>query len=157
MIALANEFFGAHHDPEQIIVDDKTMERLKQIHPATLSEESDNNGPIAWLLVIPTTHTLMEKFLSKEISERQLLDSTASHTSYDALYLCSALVLPEYRRMGLAKRLAARTIHAIQKDHPIKELFYWAFSEEGRKLAEAIAGEVRLPVYSAQTHETRKS
>jgi hypothetical protein len=147
MIALADEFFQAKSDPDQIVVDEETMERLRKIHPSTMSEENDENGPIAWVLVIPTTHQVMEKFVKKEISERNLLEVTVPHTNYDAVYLCSALVLPEHRRTGLAKRIAARAIGAIQKDHPIKELFYWAFSEEGKRLAESVAGELRLPVY----------
>ena len=150
MIALADEFFKAKNDPDQIVVDEEIMERLRRIHPATLSEETDQDGPIAWMLVIPTTHQVMEQFIRKEISERKLLEMTSLHTSYDALYLCSALVLPEYRGRGLAKRLAAHAIRAIQNDHPIRELFYWAFSDEGMRLATSIAGELRLPVYQRE-------
>jgi GNAT superfamily N-acetyltransferase len=150
MIALADEFFEAKNDPDQIVVDEEVMERLRKIHPATLSEETDENGPIAWMLVIPTVHQVMEQFIRKEISERELLEVTAPTSSYDALYLCSALVLPEHRGKGLAKRLAACAIRAIMNDHPIKGLFYWAFSDEGMRLAESIAGEFRLPLYQRE-------
>jgi GNAT superfamily N-acetyltransferase len=147
MILLADEFFRAKHDPDQIVVDEELMERLRRIHPATLSEEADENGPIAWVLVIPATHQVMESFIRKEIGERKLLELPASPPVYDALYLCSALVLPEQRGKGLAKRLASGAIRAIQHDHPIRELFYWAFSEGGARLAGSLARDFRLPLY----------
>jgi ribosomal protein S18 acetylase RimI-like enzyme len=99
------------------------------------------------MLVIPTTHQLMEQFIGKKISERQMFELTTPQTKFNALYLCSALVLPEYRGRGLAKKLAVRAIRAIRNDHPIEELFYWAFSEEGRRLAESLSREFRLPLY----------
>lgn len=147
MIALADEFFEAKSDPDQIVVDEEVLDRLRALHPATIGEETTGDGPVAWMLVVPATHEVMEKFVKKEISERRLLETADAHARWEALYLCSALVLPEYRRRGLAKRLAARAVRAIRNDHPIKELFYWAFSDEGMKLAASIARESRLPLY----------
>ncbi len=146
MIKLAEEFFDVKNDPEQISVGEETARRLAEIHPATMTEERTDDGPIAWMLLIPTTHEVMERFLGNEITERQLLDQTLPGATYDALYLCSALVLPEYRGKGIARRLALRAVRAIQHDHPIKELFYWEFSNEGRSLAEKVAKEVGLPL-----------
>jgi GNAT superfamily N-acetyltransferase len=146
MIALADEFFDAKNDPDQILVTEEVMARLRSIHPATIGEIAEEEGPVAWMLVIPTTHEVMERFIRKEISERQLLDLNAPHALYDALYLCSALVLPERRGRGLARGLATEAIRAIQRDHPIRELFYWGFSEEGDRLAESVARESGLPL-----------
>jgi GNAT superfamily N-acetyltransferase len=146
MIKLADEFFEAKNDPDQISVTSDNVQRLKEIHPGTMTEETDERGPIAWILVIPTVRQLMDEFVSKRISERELLDRTPLHTRYDSLYLCSALVLPEYRRKGMAKRLLTRAIEAIQKDHPVKHLFYWAFSLEGEKLASSVSRELGLPL-----------
>jgi hypothetical protein len=147
MIALADEFFDVKNDPEQIAVDERVREQLLAIHPATLGEVSDGNGPIAWMLVIPTTHQIMQRFLSKEIGERKLLDETPVPSRYDAVYLCSALVLPEHRGKGIAKSLAVRAVRAIMNDHPVGELFYWAFSNEGKRLAESIARQAYLPLH----------
>jgi GNAT superfamily N-acetyltransferase len=147
MLQLAEEFFGTRNDPTQISVNEDVIAKLRQIHPATLSEEKDENGPIAWMLVIPTTHQLMEQFIAREINEQELLDRTIPGGTYDALYLCSALVLPEHRGKGLAKHLVSSAITAIRKDHPIHWCFYWALSAEGEKLATAAAGEFGLPLY----------
>ena len=152
MMALADEFFEAKGDPDQILVDGSVLERLRSIHPATLGEVSDESGPIAWMLLIPTTHQMMEQFIRAEIGERQLLDLNAPGTLFDAIYLCSALVLPEHRGKGLARQLAADAIRAIQKDHPIRELYVWAFSDEGMKLADSLARGFRLPLYRRRDH-----
>ena len=148
MIALADEFFDVKNDPDQIAVTEEVISRLRRIHPATMGEVGEEGGPVAWMLVIPTTHALMEQFIRKEISERQLLDLTPLHARYEALYLCSALVLPEHRGKGLAKGLAIGAIRAIQRDHHIRELFYWGFSREGARLAESIAREAGLPLFN---------
>jgi GNAT superfamily N-acetyltransferase len=151
MIRLAEEFFDMKNDPDQLTVDGETIARLREIHPDTMSEESDENGPIAWMLVIPTTHALMEEFTRGAINERELLERTPPGGTYDALYLCSALVLPEQRGKGLARRLASRAIMSIRRDHPIRSLFYWGFSGGGDALAASLARECGLPVRRRNT------
>ena len=147
MIRLADEVFGMKQDPTQISVNTKVIAQLRKIHPNTMTEKSTKNGPIAWILVFPTTKDLMKQFITKKIHEQELLKRTSLRSEYDAVYLCSALVLPEYRRKGLAKRLMCKAIKSIQKQHPIKFLFYWAFSVEGKKLAVSVAKGCNLPLY----------
>jgi predicted GNAT family acetyltransferase len=148
MIKLAEEFFKTKNDPDQISINKRSMARLGRIHPSTMTERKNKKGPIAWMLVIPTTHNLMNKFVAKEITEQQLLYKTPLRTTYDALYLCSALVLPEQRGKGFAKRLAMKTVKSIKRQHRIKYLFYWAFSVEGKRLAKSIAKACDLPLYA---------
>jgi GNAT superfamily N-acetyltransferase len=147
MIQLAEEFFATKNDPSQISINSKVMLRLKHIHPDTITEKCTSKGPIAWILLIPTTHKLMEQFITKKINERELYHKIPLHAKYDSLYVCSALVLPEFRGKGLAKKLMTKAIKSIQKDHPIHYLFYWAFSTEGKKLAASVARELSLPLY----------
>jgi GNAT superfamily N-acetyltransferase len=147
MIHLAEEFFAVKTDPEQLAMTPEIMERLRRIHSRTLNEAADDNGPIAWVTVIPTTRDVMDKFLSSSISEQALLDETPVGISYDAVYLCSALVLPEHRGKGLAKRLTIEAVQAIRSEHPISALFYWRFSNEGERLASVVAQACQLPLY----------
>jgi GNAT superfamily N-acetyltransferase len=147
MIQLAEDVFAVKTDPDQLDVDHAVMEKLQKLHPATLSEYDDGNGPVAWILLIPTTLELMNRFLEHEISEKELFELTQPDTVYDALYLCSALVLEEYRRKGIAKQLTINAIECIHKDHPLKALFVWAFSREGDLSADAIARLTSLPLY----------
>ena len=146
MIELADACFGNFQDPSQISVDDGVRERLHRLHPRSMAEERNEDGPIAWTLVIPTTQALMEAFLDGSITEKGLLDATPEQIPYEAVYLCSALVLPEHRRQGIADRLICGSLGAIQAGNPIQTLFYWAFSAEGTRLAEAVARTLGLPL-----------
>ena len=147
MIKLAEDFFETKNDPTQISVTEGVLKRLEAIHPATRSEKRDDHGPIAWVLIIPTSRDVMMRFIAKEINEQQLLDETHPGDSYEAIYLCSALVLPEFRGKGLARKLVAEAISSIRKQHPIRSVFFWSFSKEGERLAAAVAHEAGLPLF----------
>ncbi|MFA5972355.1 MAG: GNAT family N-acetyltransferase [Lentimicrobiaceae bacterium] len=147
MIQLADEVFATKSDPNQLDVNETIIERLLQIHPSTVSEYDDGNGPAAWVLLIPTTLELMKRFLEHSISEKELFDLTPMDVPYEALYLCSAMVLEEFRRKGIAKRLALNAVEHIRKDHPLKALFVWTFSKEGDLGAETLARITSLPLY----------
>jgi hypothetical protein len=150
MMALVTEFFDARNDPDQISVTPDEQKKLHDIHPATLSELANEDGPIVWILLVPTTNDIMQQFLSEAISEKQLLQETPTGASYDAIYLCSASVLPELQRKGLAKQVSLEAIAAIRKDHPIKSLFYWPFSGAGKALARSLARETGMELRERQ-------
>ena len=147
LIQLADEVFSVKSDPSQLNVNQGVRKRLLKIHPSTLSEYNEGNGPAAWLLLIPTTIELMNKFLLQQISEKELFEQTPLNTTYEAIYLCSALVLEEYRRKGITQKLALSAIESIRKTHPLKAAFVWAFSPEGDLAAETIARLAELPLY----------
>jgi hypothetical protein len=147
MIELSDEVFSSRTDPDQLNVNATVMEHLALIHPDTISEYDEGNGPVCWILCIPTTLHLMHQFINKEISERALYELTPLNTNYEAIYMCSALLLEEFRGKGFAQNLAVKAIESIQKDHSIKALFFWAFSKEGEKLAEKLSRLMDLPLY----------
>jgi GNAT superfamily N-acetyltransferase len=146
MMQVVADVFDTRNDPDQLDVNEAVIERLKKIHPATLSESSDENGPTAWILLIPTTKTLMDQFVREEITERQLFENTLPGDEYDAIYLCSATVLPEYRGKGLAKQLTIDAVNSIRNDHRIQALFVWAFTNEGEMMARSLAALSGLPL-----------
>lgn len=148
MIQLADEVFATKSDPNQLDINEEVLDHLRKIHPATVSEYDDGHGPVAWILLIPTTVELMNQFIKGIISEKVLYELTPLGTEYEAVYLCSAMVLEEYRRKGIAKQLTLAALEAIRKDHPIKSLFVWTFSKEGLLGAEALARLTSLPLQS---------
>lgn len=147
LVQLADEVFAYKNDPQQLDVDPAVLERLREIHPATLAERMEDNGPVAWVLVIPTTLELMNRFLKSEISEKELFDLTPTHSTYEALYLCSALVLKEHQKKGIGKDLTFQAVEKIRKDHPLRALFVWVFTKEGEALSQTIARLTSLPLY----------
>jgi ribosomal protein S18 acetylase RimI-like enzyme len=146
MIHLAEEFFDVKNNPEQIAVDEQVMGKLQALDPSSLAQEANEDGPIAWVLVIPTTEKVMREFLEGKISERKLLEETTPGQTFDAVYLCSALVLPEFRKKGVAKSLTLQSIREIRTRHPIRWLYLWPFSKEGARVAEEVAAEAKLPL-----------
>jgi len=150
MIELADAVFGARNDPSQISVNQEVIDLLRKLHPSSLSEETTVDGPIAWMLVFPTLRELMEAFLQKRLTENALLERTPLGAKYSSVYLCSALVLPEYRQRGIALRLVTSAVAAISRSHPIDSLFYWPFSHEGEALAKRASEILGLPLYKRQ-------
>lgn len=148
MLALIDEVFATRSDPDQLQVDETVIEKLQTIHPATLGEYNEGDGPCVWVLVIPTTKEVMNDFLAGRITEQQLLDRTEPGQPFEALYLCSATVLPEYRRRGLALKLCIDAVNAIQLKYPMQYLYTWPFTPEGRALAEHVAKKTGLTLFS---------
>jgi predicted GNAT family acetyltransferase len=150
MIQLSDEVFSSRTDPDQLNVNEDVMDHLQRIHPDTISEFDDGNGPVCWILCIPTTLDLMTQFIDKKISERELYELTPLNTSYEAIYLCSAMLLEEFRGKGIAQNLCLNAIQSIKKDHEIKDLFFWSFSNEGEKLANKVSELTGLPLHKRQ-------
>jgi ribosomal protein S18 acetylase RimI-like enzyme len=146
MLELAEKVFDARHDPEQLDVDETVIGRLKVLHLSCVSEYSDEKGPAVWILLIPTTSQLMHDFLAKKITEKELFENTSPGAAFSSIYLCSAMVLEEYRQKGLAKRMTLDAIASIRSVYPIDTLFVWAFSEAGLGLAQSIAKGCELPL-----------
>ncbi len=68
---MAENVFDYRTDNSQLNVDENVISHLQEIHPATMSEYNEGNGPAVWILVIPTTLDVMNRFLNKEISEKR--------------------------------------------------------------------------------------
>ena len=139
MLTLIDEVFATRNDHDQIQVTSQDVKKLQQIHPQCLNEVSDENGPLIWLLVIPTTAELMHRFLANQISEKQLLNNTPTGVSYNALYLCSVTTLPEASGKGKTFQLCMQNITEIRKTNPLEFLFVWPFTKAGEALAQKIA------------------
>lgn len=144
MMQLIDEVFKTRNDPQQLQVNDQQLKKLQKIHPQTLTELSNNDGPLIWILMIPTITQVMEEFLEGKISETMLLEKTKPGEKYDCIYLCSATTLPEARGKGLTKKLCIDAIKSISSEHPIHTLFVWPFTKEGYALAQAVAKNCKL-------------
>lgn len=146
MMAVADELFGTQSDPDQIPVTMDSWNRISRISKDFLSCRLTDDGELkGWAVVIPTTRQVMGDFLTGRISEKELMHRTPLQKEYDALYLCSVIVLPEYRRQGIAAGLLKELIDKA----PIKKgaaLFAWPFSAEGKMLVRKLALEYNLKI-----------
>ena len=146
MLQIIDEVFETRNDSSQLQVDEADMKQLRAIHASTLHEVSNEDGPTTWVLMIPTTTACMHSFLKGEISETELLHNTPVPGEYDALYLCSASTLPEFRGKQQTFQACLLSIESIRNDHPIQTLFVWPFSAEGRCLAQKLSQLTGLPL-----------
>jgi hypothetical protein len=147
MMAIIDGVFETRNDPDQLQVTERDMAKLQALHPATVSEYNEGNGPCVWVLLIPTTRAIMQQFLDGTVSENGILQQTVPGTSFEAVYLCSATTLPEYRGKGITSRITIEAINSMKAEHSITDLFVWPFTSEGEALAKKLADKLQLPLY----------
>ena len=142
MNTVAESIFGTAKDPEQMSISMDSWDKLQALNEnCVLYEQNDGGNLISWIVVMPTTKDLMHKFLNKEINEQQLLDQTKAQDKYSALYLCSGITLPDYRRQGHALKLFLDVIKRMPLTGDY-QLFAWPTTPEGKKLADRIFQEI---------------
>jgi hypothetical protein len=137
-IRIAENFYGTAEDPNQIPIKRESYYKFQKLSPKTILYTLNGNGdPISWTMVLPTSKALMERFLEGAISERELLDLSQPAEKYEAIYLCSAFTIPEYRNKGHAMELLRESINAIPKVDDV-EYFAWPITEEGRRMTKKL-------------------
>lgn len=139
VLRISEEFFGSATDPEQMPINQSSADKLHSIHADTVVYKFDEeNNPIGWVVIVPTSVETMRKFLTKEITERELLDIAVEEKKFEAIYLCGAFVLPEYRRKGYAIELLKEAVRKIS-DGKHLPLYAWVYSPEGEKLVNVLS------------------
>ncbi|TSD03356.1 MAG: Uncharacterized protein Athens071416_37 [Parcubacteria group bacterium Athens0714_16] len=138
---IAEEFFGTQNDPNQIPINQDSTDKLHLIHKDTIIFKFNEKGdPIAWIVVVPTSVDTMNKFLKKEITEKELLNIATEEKKFESLYLCAVFVLPEYRQRGYAKGLIKEAFEKIPNAKNAS-LYAWIYSKEGENLIKSMQNE----------------
>ena len=114
LLAITTSFFDTKNDPDQLQVDEQVITRLLELHPATVTELVEGDGPVLWILLIPTSLATMHAFLNGAITEAQLFEQASIGSQFEAVYLCSASILPEYRNKGFIYKLTCEALVRIQ-------------------------------------------
>lgn len=139
MGSITEKFFGTYTDQEQIPITIESRKKLKNLSKYGLNCALDSDGnPVSWVVVVPTSVALMDQFIKGEINEREMFDRSLPSHRYEAIYLCSAFTIPEYRKKGIAKVLMLQSIHEFQKTNPEIKIFAWVWSEDGKKLINSL-------------------
>lgn len=93
--------------------------------------------------MLPCTKELMGKFLSGEISENEMVEEIklkVNRNNFDAIYLCSSFIKPEFRGKGLSVEARIKTIRKVTSKMKIKPiLFYEPYTKEGEKSCKKVA------------------
>ncbi len=114
----------------------------------------NSNEVIGTTYVILTSKKLMNDYLKKNITEKDLLLKSTENTCYEAIYISIILIKQEYRRKRLTYEsiilLIKSMIAKFQLNNPI--IYFLAFSNNGLKLINKIANDLNLEVlYCYQT------
>lgn len=149
-IPFAEKYFGAESDPAQL---QPTLAKCKWILkniPECITVIRDGPTLVGFIFTFPTSRESMRSFLSHRLSENELFNETQKKFGREPLssfYLCSALILPKYRRRGIALGSVERSIRAWTKRTRTKPmLFVDPFSREGRKVSRVLASRMKLPL-----------
>lgn len=138
-LEITENFFETENDPNQIPINKDSEDKILSIHKdAIIVKNDENDEPIAWCVIIPTSIDTMNKFLNKEITEKELMNIACIEKKFEALYLCSVFVIPEYRNKGYAKNLMTEGINKLQGNNQTP-LYYWAYSNEGKELVNSLS------------------
>lgn len=149
MNAMAIELFHTENDDTQASPTlEKSLQVINKEKYNFISVNNDKDEPIAWSLVMPTSLEVMDNFLSEEITERELLEISRTDNKFEALYLFSVIVLPEYRRKGLGQFLFKTQIEYFKERYDITEVYSWWFSEEGKKLGDSLEKDLGIEIKS---------
>ncbi len=145
MNKIAEEIFDTAVNPEQIPINDESRKKLDALTPYWLTYKLEGGEPISWVIVIPTTKDLMTKFLAKEITEKELMNLTRQGSIFDALYLCSAITVPEHRGQGLAISLLKEAINNFHLGEGFA-LFAWPTTEDGFKIVNRLEADLNKKI-----------
>ena len=145
---LSESYFKTKGDKEQFIVsDDKDIWIFNNLQEA-LNVIKYQDKVIGFVFFLPCSKKLMKEFISNKINEEELFEKIkSSPRSFETIYLCAAFIKAEFRKKGLVLEASLKLINQIIKQHKVKPvLFYWPYSEEGRKLALKIIEQTNLKV-----------
>lgn len=145
MDSIAERVFGMANDPDQIPVSQETDDKLLKLHPKSFVFKEENGEPISWVVVVPTSIELANRFLGGEITEREMFALSEPQKEYGALYLCSAITVPEKQRRGYAVELFKEAIAGIPHVVDVK-IFAWPISEKGELLLQRLEKELAITI-----------
>lgn len=133
LIAFVEPFFETASDPTQIPATEEAYRKLLALDSHSVELRADSSGNVvSYAAVLPTSKELMEKFLGREVTEREMFDRTeAIHP--EALYLMAVAVDKNFKGKGDVFGMMKEIIQYFQGRNPDLELFVWEFSEEGKR------------------------
>jgi hypothetical protein len=134
MCDLAVKLFGTDEDPTQADPNLENSKALISVDPHSYVYAEEDGHTMGWSCVLPTSKRNMELFLSGKITEKQLFEYSMANHSFEELYLIAAIVLPEYRKKGLASCMMESQILYFKKAHGISDLYAFTLTEDGKGL-----------------------
>jgi len=107
-------------------VQKKNSTNYKKKHPYSFSIIKNKNEIIGFITIIPCNKDLMNQFLNKEITEKELIKNIKTKITkknIETLYVMSAYIHKDHRTKGIATNTIIKMISYYQKEYENIELF----------------------------------
>lgn len=144
--------FGTHSDPEQMAINESAGFWIKTTIPECSKIIKCGDEIVGSSFVFPTGLDLMNDFLANRINEAQLAQKTQSqniqYDTMEAIYLCSAFIVPAHRGKNLSVESIVKSIQEIMPKNKPLPLFYWPYSLAGEAVASKVAAILNLPLFA---------
>ena len=152
---LLEKHFATSDDLNQMQINNTNISWIKNCFPECLNIIKWEETVVGATLILPSTQSLMQNFISGQISEaalgERLQNQAIKYTNMQAIYLCFAFVLPGHQKQGLARGLAftsfVKSIRDILPTNKKIDLFAWIYSTAGEKLAKQISVKLKLDLF----------
>lgn len=155
LLQLVDELFNTKSDPDQLDVNEAVINTLQQISPVLVYEHQMAQEAVAWVTLIPSNETLTEAFINGSLTEKTYFEKSVELKQFDTIYLCSAIVLEEFRHQGIVSQHCKMAIENMCRHHSIKQLAAWPFTTEGLNCAKSIASKLELPLILKSTENLK--
>ena len=155
LLELADQLFNTKSDPEQLDVNEHVIETLQHIDPVLIYEHQFEQEAVAWITLIPSNKVLTEAFLQGVLTEKMYFEKSVALSTFDTIYLCSAIVLEAFRHKGIVSQHCKAAIEQMCLKHKIEQLAAWPFTTEGLNCAKAIAQKLELPLLLKSTKDLK--
>lgn len=139
----AEDFFQMEEKPDEMQASEENKNFILNNIPECDNVIRADGKVIGFTYIVPCNKDIMERFLSKEITENDLMEEVKDKINYDnfeTIYLCATFLKEEYRGKGLATKGMIMSIEKIIEKRKIKPLlFYWSQTPEGKKTVERVS------------------
>jgi len=139
-------------DPWLFLVHQVSYEFCTKQFPNSLTLVKNKETAVGFSLLLPCTTSLMKDFLELNITETQMfykVRDTLTREDVDAVYFCICFLRKAFRNRGILFPSTQLQVQRImqQSKHKVFETFSWSFSDQGNKLATAVAKSLGLSIH----------
>ncbi len=137
---MVKKYFKTDENPEQMPPTKETQDFLYKSCQGYMNVLKDDDKVVGFMLLLPARKELMNDFISKKINEVTLFERimrSPMDKIPQTIYLCSTIVLEDYRGKGFAVEGTLKILDKFKKNKPI--LFSWSISPEGDNMAKKIS------------------
>ena len=155
---LAERFFNMASKPDEIPASEENKKFILEKIPDCDNVIKSDGKIIEFTFVVPCNKSIMNRFLSNDLTEKELFEEVKlkiNYDNFDTIYLCSSFIEKGYRGRGLAVKgriMSIKTRIGNRKINPI--LFSWPQTKEGeksvRRTASVLGLELKIKPYEKQ-------